>query len=92
MRRAARRDDNEWEIVAALRAAGCCVRFLNEPCDLLVGRNGATVLLEVKDGNKPPSARKLTEREAEFHKEWNGGPLYVVHNVTEALDIIESLQ
>lgn len=86
MRRAAKRDDNEKEIVVALRKAGAYVSFIDEPCDLIVGYQGKTILLEVKDGNKPPSARKLTHNEQKFHDEWTGGELYVVTCVDDALD------
>jgi len=86
MRRAAKRDDNEKEIVVALRKAGAYVSFIDEPCDLIVGYQGKTILLEVKDGNKPPSARKLTPNEQKFHDEWTGGELYVVTCVDDALD------
>ena len=88
MRRAARRDDNEKEIVFALRKAGAYVSFLDEPCDLLVGYKGRILLFEIKDGNKPPSARKLTEREQKFHDDWPGGSLYIVTCVAEAIDIL----
>jgi len=86
MRRAAKRDDNEKEIVVALRKAGAYVSFIDEPCDLIVGYQGKTILFEIKDGNKPPSARKLTFNEQKFHDEWTGGELYVVTCVDEALD------
>lgn len=86
MRRAAKRDDNEKEIVVALRKAGAYVSFIDEPCDLIVGYQGKTILFEVKDGNKPPSARKLTPNEQKFHDEWTGGELYVVTCVDDALD------
>lgn len=85
MRRAARRDDNEEEIVKALRKAGAHVAYIDSPCDLIVGYRGRTVLLEVKDGNKPPSARKLTDNEQKFHDTWTGGPLFIVTCVNEAL-------
>lgn len=88
MRRAARRDDNEAEIVKALRAAGAYVYYLDHPADLLVGYQKRSILLEVKDGNKPPSARKLTPNEQKFHDEWTGGPLYVVTCIQEALDTL----
>lgn len=88
MRRAARRDDNEKEIVIALRKAGAYVSFLDEPCDLLVGYQGKIVLIEVKDGNKPPSARKLTPNEQKFHDEWPGGNLHIVTCVSEALALL----
>lgn len=90
MRRAAKRDDNEKEIVTALRKAGAYVTFLDEPCDLLVGYKGRIVLFEVKDGSKPPSARKLTPKEQKFHDEWAGGSLYIVTCVQEALDRLEA--
>ena len=85
MRRAARRDDNETEIVQALRKAGAYVAFIDSPCDLIVGYQNRTILLECKDGSKPPSARKLTDNEQKFHDAWTGGPLYIVTGVNEAL-------
>lgn len=88
MRRAARRDDNETEIVKALRKAGAYVCYLNQPADLLIGYKGRSILLEVKDGSKPPSARKLTPNEQKFHDEWTGGPLHVVTCIAEALDTL----
>jgi hypothetical protein len=39
-------------------------------------------LLEVKDGAKPPSARKLTPEQEEWHRHW---PVAVVTSVDEAL-------
>lgn len=92
MRRAARRDDNEAEIVKALRKAGAYVAYLDTPADLLVGYQGRTHIVEIKDGSKPPSARKLTPNEQKFHDEWTGGGLYIITSVEEALDLIKSVQ
>ena len=36
--------------------------------DLLVGYRGEWALMEVKDGDKPPSARALTDPEKGWHK------------------------
>lgn len=91
MRRAARVDDNQQQIVDALRKAGAYVRVVTQGeglPDLLVGYNGFTLLLEVKDGNKPPSARKLTAAEENFFLNWRGGLLAVVNSSQEALDIL----
>jgi len=44
----------------------------------------------IKDGDKPPSARKLTEAEAKFFEQWTGGMLVKVESVQEALDILKS--
>lgn len=42
------RDENEPEIIAALRRAGAVVFQLDNPVDLLVGLRGRTYLIEVK--------------------------------------------
>ena len=49
MRRDARRDDNEYEIIQALEAIGCTVRRLDRPVDLLVGYRASNYLIEVKN-------------------------------------------
>jgi hypothetical protein len=99
MRRAARRDDGESEIVSALREAGAVVRVITQGDgipDLLVGYtspatgNSYTILMEVKDGTKPPSKRALTPAEEQFFMEWTGGMLVIVNSVGEALDVLAS--
>lgn len=91
MRRAAKVDDNQSEIVAALRAAGCSVTSLasiGKGCpDIVVGRAGVNYLLEIKDGKKPPSKRKLTPDEHMWHESWRG-QVAVVHSVEDALRIV----
>jgi hypothetical protein len=77
-----------------MRAVGATVRVITQGDglpDLLVGYNGHTILMEIKDGNKPPSARKLTDNEQKFFDEWKGGPLYKVESVDQALDILDGL-
>ncbi len=91
MRRASRRDANERRVIDALRACGAYVKQINDEgaFDLLVFYRGHTLLLEVKDGDKPPSARALTPAEAKFHAEWPGQNLYIVNSEHEALDILK---
>jgi hypothetical protein len=92
MRYANRIDANQNAIVDALRKAGASVRIISQGDgipDLLVGYNGFTVLMEVKDGDKPPSARKLTDAEQKFFNEWRGGMLFVVNSVEQALESIK---
>lgn len=76
MRRAAKVDENQKDIVDALRAHGWSVLSLapmGKGCpDLLVGCKGVNLLLEVKDGSKAPSKRRLTEDETRFFGAWNG--------------------
>lgn len=73
-RRAARVDANQAAIVGALRACGAKVLSLaaiGKGCpDLLVEHRGRLRLFEVKDGKKPPSERRLTPLQEEFHAEW----------------------
>lgn len=90
MRRAARRDANEPQVIAALRAAGAYVKQINDEgaFDLLCWHGGRTFLLEVKDGSKPPSARTLSPAEQKFHDEWPGVNLHIVTSHQEALDIL----
>jgi len=92
MRRAARRDDNEQSIIKAMREAGAYVKVVNDEglFDLLVSYRGKTLLLEVKDGAKPPSARRLTDAEAKFHNEWPGENLHIVNSVEEALALLRT--
>lgn len=91
MRRAARVDDNQREIVDALRRVGCSVWSLagvgkGFP-DLAVGFRGRNLFLEVKDGSKPPCKRKLTPDEEAFHASWRGH-VAVVESVEDALKIV----
>lgn len=92
MRRAARRDANEGDIIKAMREAGAYVKVINDEglFDLLVSYRGETLLIECKDGAKPPSARRLTESEQKFHDEWPGSDLYIVNSVEEALALLRT--
>ena len=91
MRRAAKVDDNQSEIVRVLRSAGCSVQILSavgKGCpDIAVGRAGHNYLLEIKDGNKVPSAQKLTEHEQQWHDKWRGS-VAVVKTAQEALEAV----
>lgn len=89
MRRAAKVDDNQQEIITAARAMGCSVQPLHTVGkgvpDLLVGISGHTDLWEVKDGKKPPSARKLTVDQILWHDEWKGCTPQIVDSVDKAI-------
>lgn len=72
MRRAARVDANQDQIVAALRAAGASVEVIGKPVDLLVGWKGQNWLVECKDGSKTPGNRPLTRAQKDFIPNWRG--------------------
>ena len=90
MRRAPRRDDNEPAIIEALRGVGASVTQLDGAGvpDLVVGWRGKTYLIEVKDGSKAPSKRRLTPAQRDWHAAWRGGSLAVVVDVDAALAAI----
>jgi hypothetical protein len=52
--------------------------------DLVVAFRGRTMLMELKDASQPPSKRRLTPQQEEFHAAWTG-EIYVVETVEEAL-------
>lgn len=85
MRRAAKVDANQDAVVSVLKAYGATVQSLaaiGKGCpDLLVGYRGHTLLVEVKDGRKPPSHRQLTEHQQKWMTEWKGGTVAVVKDI-----------
>lgn len=90
--RAKKTDANHAEIRDALRSIpGVSVADTyaagNGFPDLVVGYQNISYLLEIKDGNKPPSKRKLTPEQQKLHSEWTGH-IAVVCNVEQALEAI----
>lgn len=99
-----RTDANQAAIVAALRRCGASVVDLsgvgNGFPDLIVGRRTSlcascgknagpsNLLIEVKDGSKPASARRLTEDQERFHASWKGR-IWIVKSQQEIIDIME---
>ena len=65
-------DGNQRAVIEALTRLGCFVQSLSAVgagCpDLLVGYRGQWILAEIKDGDKSPSRRELTEAEKSWHK------------------------
>lgn len=96
MRRAAKIDANQEAVVIALRAAGAQVQSLaaigKGVPDLLCQYEGTFYLIEVKDGRKPPSQRKLTEDQVKWHEEWKSAFLGVVESPDEALKFIGAIK
>ena len=77
--RAMRRDKNEEEIVAALRAAGAIVYPMDTPVDQLVMVNGEIFLVEIK---KPKKGRLTKAQEKLIADGW---PVHVVRTPEQAL-------
>ena len=95
MRRAARRDGNHALLRDALRSLGYTVAdtaSLGNGFPDLVVRNGTHLLLvEVKDPDKPASARKLTRDERAFMDAWAPFAI-VVHYADEVIRAFEDLK
>lgn len=84
MRRAARVDANQKDIVQALRDAGAYVYILGLPIDILVGFANKTYLVEIKHG----SGKRLTKLQQDFFENWTGGTLCRINDVESALRMI----
>ena len=86
-------DANQRDIVQAIRQYGARVLPIHElgkgAPDLLVGYKGKNLLIEVKDGAKSPSRRKLTEDEQVWHELWKG-QVAVITSVAEAIALLEN--
>lgn len=69
-------DANQQEVIKCFRQFGCHVVTTHMVGkgfpDIVVSYKGFTVLVEIKDGSKPPSKRKLTQQEAVFKGTFQG--------------------
>ena len=96
---AKRRDANESMIVLALRAVGATVHQLDGKgiCDLLVGYQQQTYLIEVKNpdqacGGGYTRRGPRTKAQAKSFEAWTGSPIHEVVNADEALVAIGALR
>lgn len=95
MRRyAARTDGNHAEIRQAFRALGAYVLDTSHVGggfpDLIVGTRGRWLMVEIKDGSKPPSRRKLTADQLVLHAEVQrvGCAVHVVETADQAYALL----
>jgi Holliday junction resolvase len=94
IRRAAKVDANHREIAAALIRCGAwvvdCSAVGQGFPDLLVSHRGKLTLVEIKDGAKSPSRRKLTPAQVDFHAlaKAAGTPVRVVETVEQAIALV----
>ena len=83
---AKRVDQNQAEIVAALRSFGasvCDIHSVGRGCpDIIVSYGGATYLFEIKSPDG-----KLTPDEIKFHNEWRG-VIHIIYCVEDALAVL----
>lgn len=89
--RARRVDANHRDIIAALRKCGASVKDTSRLpgfVDCVIGFRKRLWLAEIKDGDKPPSARKLTPDEQDFHDTWRGPAIVILTGVGDAMTLI----
>lgn len=92
--RAAKVDANQKKIVEALRKIGCTVQSLASvgrgvPDLLVANASGDLFLMEIKDGNKPPSERKLTADQVKWHSAWKS-KVHIVLDIDQAIGIVRT--
>ena len=88
MRRNAKADDNQPQIVKAFRQLGYSVAHTHTigkgfP-DIVIGRDGVNTLVEIKDGSKVKSQRQLTSDEKTFHEVWLG-TVIIIESVEDVI-------
>jgi hypothetical protein len=94
-RRAAKVDRNHAEIIRTIRSHSFCVfdasAYGSGFPDAAVSFGGRTWLIEIKDGAKYPSQRKLTEAQVKFHAEWQA-PIAIIETVEQANEWCERIK
>mgnify|MGYP001576960825 FL=1 len=89
-----RKDANHNSISEVFESLDCSVLDISQtPCgfDVVVGYKTQAILCEIKDGSKPPSARKLTLNENTAHNNWRG-PKAIVTTNDEAVLVAKLLR
>lgn len=89
-----RTDANQPEIVKAFRELGATVEFMHGEgaLDLLIGIYGIDQRVEVKDGSKSPSRRKLSESEQATFENWHGRKPVVVKSSDDVIALCKKLR
>jgi hypothetical protein len=84
-------DQNHGDIVQGLRAIGASVQSLASlgkgAPDIAVGFRNQNYFFEIKNGEMPPSKRRLTTAEEVWHETWRG-QISVIHTLEDALEMI----
>jgi len=88
---ARRTDANHSEIVKAFRDMGCSVfdssRVAGGFPDIIVGRNGITVLVEIKTDSK----KKFTAAQDAFMLNWRGSTVSRIQDLDGVINLVNIL-
>lgn len=92
---ARRTDANHSDIRDAFRKLGCTVLDMSGigkgAPDACIGYGGLSMLVEIKDGAKPPSGRKLTAAQVKFWETWTGG-VRLVKSLEDVAETVATLR
>lgn len=86
-------DANQKDVIEAMTAIGWYCLDLSRAGhgapDILAAKAGRLVAIEVKDGRRPPSERKLTPLEQDVHTAFaaHGCPVVIINSVDEAMNL-----
>jgi len=89
-----RRDENDREVVRDLEAAHCSVVDLTQVgggCpDKLVGRDGVTLLVEIKRPTAPTRKdRTFSQKQRAFRRKWKGTEIVLVTTARQVIEAID---
>lgn len=95
VRQAARTDSNQDELVKTIRALGASffsTTAIAGQLDGVVGCAGIDIRVEIKDGAKPPSRRRLTEDEQKVFDEWRGRTPVILQSIDDVIELVNQLR
>ena len=95
VRQHARRDANHDELVGLFVALGCSVLDVSQVAgalDLVIGVAGVDQRVEIKDGAKEPSRRRLTEAERDEIDAWRGREPVIVETTRHVITLVADLR
>lgn len=99
MKLRAKVDSNQPQIVSVFRKMGCSVAHTHQigkgfpdiVISLKTKSGSKTLAVEIKDGDKVKSARKLTYQETIFHEYWQD-EIPIIETVEDAINLVNRLK
>lgn len=95
VRQRAKRDANHSQIVDIFEGLGCSWQELSGVSGALDGWLGCAGIdqrVEIKDGSKVESERRLTPDEERVFQDWKGRPPVIVETVDDAIALVNRLR
>lgn len=93
--RKARADNNQAAIVKALRSMGATFQHthsISGALDGIVGYAGIDQRVEIKDPDKPPSKRHLTDEEKKVFDYWRGRKPVIIETFEDCVALLSIMR